>query len=306
MGSRSAVRGGAEQHTMPIHNDDNILTQLQHFSQHRRAPTDASTDPLNTQTQAQTQAQNQTQIQEHADELLNSQLELIALTTAPKTETEAENGNKTEIKAEAVADAEADAVTVTVTGLAHEIYPLLRVSSGKSANKHVPPLNFGHVSPGVFRSGHPQPANYAFLETLKLRTVLYVGDTTTDWRYYSWINSQGLNFIHLPLPASQDELAALSPQQQQCALERLATVVAIIAAAEQNGPLLVHSNKGKHRVGVAIGAARQVLDRWALAAVYAEHSLYIGGGGGAGGGGAKGGAGGVRGALIDVAEQHWN
>jgi predicted component of type VI protein secretion system len=284
---------------MATHNDSNshdILTQLQHFSQHRPAhqPTDASTDP-------QTQTQTQTQIQEHADELLNSQLELIALTTAPKTETEAENGNgnKTEI-------VEADAVANPVTGHAHEIYPLLRVSSGKSANKHVPPLNFGHVSPGVFRSGHPQPANYAFLETLKLRTVLYVGDTTTDWRYYSWIQSQGLSFIHLPLPASQDELAALSPQQQQCALERLAAVVAIIAAAEQNGPLLVHSNKGKHRVGVAIGAARQVLDRWALAAVYAEHSLYIGGGGGAGGGGAKGGAGGVRGALIDVAEQHWN
>jgi phosphoglycolate phosphatase-like HAD superfamily hydrolase len=293
------VRGGAGQHTMATHNDSNshdILTQLQHFSQHRPAhqPTDASTDP-------QTQTQTQTQIQEHADELLNSQLELIALTTAPKTETEAENGNgnKTEI-------VEADAVANPVTGHAHEIYPLLRVSSGKSANKHVPPLNFGHVSPGVFRSGHPQPANYAFLETLKLRTVLYVGDTTTDWRYYSWIQSQGLSFIHLPLPASQDELAALSPQQQQCALERLAAVVAIIAAAEQNGPLLVHSNKGKHRVGVAIGAARQVLDRWALAAVYAEHSLYIGGGGGAGGGGAKGGAGGVRGALIDVAEQHWN
>ena len=297
MGSKSAVRGGAEQHTMPTHthNDNDILTQLQHFSQHRRAPTDASADPLSTQSQAQPQ----TQIQEHADELLNSQLELIALTTAPKTETEAENGNKTEI-------VEADAVANPVTGHAHEIYPLLRVSSGKSANKHVPPLNFGHVSPGVFRSGHPQPANYAFLETLKLRTVLYVGDTTTDWRYYSWIHSQGLSFIHLPLPASQDELAALSPQQQQCALERLAAVVAIIAAAEHNGPLLVHSNKGKHRVGVAIGAARQVLDRWALAAVYAEHSLYIGGGGGAGGGGAKGGAGGVRGALIDVAEQHWN
>lgn len=36
----------------------------------------------------------------------------------------------------------------------------------------VPPLNFAMVDHGVFRSGFPDTANFSFLETLKLRSIL--------------------------------------------------------------------------------------------------------------------------------------
>lgn len=38
----------------------------------------------------------------------------------------------------------------------------------------VPPENFAVVCPGVYRCGFPKKRNFSFLETLGLRTVLYV------------------------------------------------------------------------------------------------------------------------------------
>lgn len=37
----------------------------------------------------------------------------------------------------------------------------------------VPPLNFAMVASGIYRSGHPLPINFQFLETLKLKTIMY-------------------------------------------------------------------------------------------------------------------------------------
>ena len=38
----------------------------------------------------------------------------------------------------------------------------------------VPPLNFAMVEHGVFRSGFPEASNFPFLQSLGLRSVLYV------------------------------------------------------------------------------------------------------------------------------------
>jgi tyrosine-protein phosphatase SIW14 len=36
----------------------------------------------------------------------------------------------------------------------------------------VPPSNFSMVEDGIFRSGFPQPCNFAFLDTLNLRSIM--------------------------------------------------------------------------------------------------------------------------------------
>ena len=41
-----------------------------------------------------------------------------------------------------------------------------------SEGLYVPPLNFAMVDAGVYRSGFPDTANFSFLETLELRSVL--------------------------------------------------------------------------------------------------------------------------------------
>jgi protein tyrosine/serine phosphatase len=38
----------------------------------------------------------------------------------------------------------------------------------------------------------------------------------------------------------------------------------------------VHSNKGKHRVGVLVGCMRRLLQRWSIAAIHAEYGRFAG------------------------------
>ena len=38
----------------------------------------------------------------------------------------------------------------------------------------IPPINFGQVELDLYRSGHPTELNFPFLETLNLRTVIYL------------------------------------------------------------------------------------------------------------------------------------
>lgn len=39
---------------------------------------------------------------------------------------------------------------------------------------YIPPLNFSMVDNGIFRSGFPESANFSFLQTLGLRSIMYV------------------------------------------------------------------------------------------------------------------------------------
>jgi tyrosine-protein phosphatase SIW14 len=39
---------------------------------------------------------------------------------------------------------------------------------------YIPPLNFSMVDNGIFRSGFPDSANFSFLQSLGLRSIMYV------------------------------------------------------------------------------------------------------------------------------------
>lgn len=45
----------------------------------------------------------------------------------------------------------------------------------------------------------------------------------------------------------------------------------------RNYPILVHSNKGKHRVGTLVGVMRKLLQGWSLAAIFDEYGRFAGG-----------------------------
>ena len=44
-----------------------------------------------------------------------------------------------------------------------------------------------------------------------------------------------------------------------------------------NYPMLIHSNKGKHRVGIIVGIVRKILQGWSIASIYQEYGLFSGG-----------------------------
>lgn len=196
------------------------------------------------------------------DELLNSQIGLLQLSQSPGTLAEhnthfnKENEHTEETRREGY-------------------YTSLKILASKP--RYFPPLNFGVVNSDIYRSGHPQKINYPFLESLKLKTIIYVGDKTNNWEYYAWVKSQpGVQFKHFPLeigPMAGEAASGSFEATQEMNREMLAAIAAIVCVPA-NLPVLIHSNKGKHRVGMAVAAIRRENERWTLAAIYDEFGKY--------------------------------
>lgn len=192
------------------------------------------------------------------DELLNSQLELLQLAASPGTMVRQTDGRT---------DA---AAAGSSSGRPRRHYTSLKILA--SEPRYFPPLNFGVVESDLYRCGHPQVINFPFLESLKLRTIIYVGDKTNNWDYYRWIQRQPqpVGFVHVPLDLVSATDASATATATAAQLNYLLAVV----AHSHNYPILIHSNKGKHRVGVVVALIRKLLQGWVLAAVYDEYGKY--------------------------------
>ena len=49
---------------------------------------------------------------------------------------------------------------------------------------YIPPLNFGMVEEGVYRSGAMNELNFPFIERLKLKTIVYLEPDEPDPQMY--------------------------------------------------------------------------------------------------------------------------
>lgn len=135
----------------------------------------------------------------------------------------------------------------------------------------VPPLNFALVAEDVYRSGHPLEVNYPFLTNLGLRTIVYIGDRkeSDNEGYKAWANGQNINWIHFY------EKSAKEPFTENDKLVIKKTLEIILDS--RNLPVLVHSNKGKHRVGVLVGVMRMLVHGWSLATIFDEYIKFAAG-----------------------------
>ncbi|ODV94980.1 hypothetical protein PACTADRAFT_20007, partial [Pachysolen tannophilus NRRL Y-2460] len=135
--------------------------------------------------------------------------------------------------------------------------------------KYVPPINFALVEDGIYRSGHPQPINFPFLSNLKLKTIIYLGDKEDNYDYYKWIKQQGIHFHYLKMETSVAPLIFNDPEVIKAALNLIINI--------ENYPILIHSNKGKHRIGVLVGVMRKLLQGWCLSGTFDEYDKFSGG-----------------------------
>ncbi|CAL9733230.1 tyrosine-protein phosphatase-like protein Oca2p [Monosporozyma servazzii] len=143
--------------------------------------------------------------------------------------------------------------------------------SNDNCSHYIPPLNFSPVvstDVSLYRSGYPMPINYRFIkERLHLQTILYVGDKEDpSEEYIEFLSREGINFI----PVHMDSCNDVNIQEQ------LDNILHIILNVD-NYPILIHSNKGKHRVGVVVGIIRKLLQGWSIAGVYQEYGIFSGG-----------------------------
>jgi len=149
---------------------------------------------------------------------------------------------------------------------------------------YVPPLNFATVQPGtVYRSGFPRLQNYAFLETLGLKGVMYLADQDFRADTLNWAEGRGLKVKHLRIESNKEPLVEASMKDMEDAL--------LFAKDPENLPLLVFCNRGRHRVGLFSALLRRE-EGWSLSVVFEEYRRFfspvegadrIGGGEGSGG-----------------------
>lgn len=168
----------------------------------------------------------------------------------------------------------------------------------------VPPLNFSLVEDSIYRSGFPMPINYPFLQQLGIKTIIYLGDLGLEKKekkdkkekklkeekdkkdkkpkdkhgtaeimdnYKNWIATTDITFHHLVMESSQEPF--LLKERHEQSQKSLVTALELVLN-KQNFPILIHSNKGKHRIGVLVGLMRKILQGWCMSGVFEEYEKF--------------------------------
>lgn len=131
----------------------------------------------------------------------------------------------------------------------------------------VPPPLYGLVEEDVHRCGQPTVANFAFLERLKLRTVVYLSPDLSDMVFKDFLRDEKIEFLHL---GAEKESTPWAPISEGTVLETLALIL-----NPDKHPILVVDHLGMHRTGVVFGCLRKT-QRWALTSIVEEYRRYAG------------------------------
>ncbi|KAK9459148.1 protein-tyrosine phosphatase [Lipomyces oligophaga] len=133
----------------------------------------------------------------------------------------------------------------------------------------VPPLNFAMVASGIYRSGHPLPINFPFLEKLKLKSIIYLDEGDLRKVNVDWAQKNNVKLFHFRMENCKLPFVENDPKAITDALQ--------VVLDSRNFPILMFSNKGKHRVGVLVGAMRKILQKWSLASIFDEYGQFAAG-----------------------------
>ncbi|XP_027086883.2 inositol diphosphatase DSP1-like isoform X2 [Coffea arabica] len=72
-----------------------------------------------------------------------------------------------------------------------------------------PPLNFSMVDYGVFRSGFPEPANFSFLRTLGLRSIIYLCPEPYPVANAEFLKANGIRLFQFGIEGSKHRTGCL-------------------------------------------------------------------------------------------------
>ncbi|KAK0588767.1 hypothetical protein LWI29_005175 [Acer saccharum] len=153
--------------------------------------------------------------------------------------------------------------TIEVVDLPMPSPPLLAADGDEFSL--VPPLNFSMVDNGIFRSGFPDSANFAFLQTLRLRSIIYLCPEPYPDANTEFLKSDGIRLFQFEIEGHKEPFVNIPEDMIREALKVLLDV--------RNHPVLIHCKRGKHRTGCLVGCLRK-LQRWCLSSVFDEYQRY--------------------------------
>ncbi|KAI4350165.1 hypothetical protein L6164_010674 [Bauhinia variegata] len=143
----------------------------------------------------------------------------------------------------------------------------LIVEEGLDDDILVPPPNFSLVEDGIFRSSFPQPSNFGFLQTLNLRSIIYLCPEPYPQENLEFLRSKNIRLFQFGIEG-KTELPASIPKDT--VMEALKVLIDV-----RNHPVLIHCKRGKHRTGCLVGCLRK-LQNWCLSSVFEEYQRFAG------------------------------
>ncbi|KAJ8461733.1 hypothetical protein OPV22_034659 [Ensete ventricosum] len=129
----------------------------------------------------------------------------------------------------------------------------------------VPPLNFAMVDYGVFRSGFPDAANFGFLRTLSLRSVLCLCPEPYPEANVNFLRANGIRLFQFGIDGCKEPFVNIPEDTIHEALKAVLDI--------RNHPIVIHCKRGKHRTGCLVGCLRK-LQRWCLASIFDEYQRF--------------------------------
>ncbi|KAL8159204.1 hypothetical protein V2J09_000741 [Rumex salicifolius] len=131
----------------------------------------------------------------------------------------------------------------------------------------VPPSNFSMVDEGVYRSGFPQPCNFGFLETLNLKSIIYLCPEPYPEEHCEFLESRNIKLYQFGIEGKKETSVNMPVDMVTQALKILIDV--------RNHPVLIHCKRGKHRTGCLVGCLRK-LQNWRLSSMIDEYRHFAG------------------------------
>ncbi|XP_057460690.1 tyrosine-protein phosphatase DSP1-like [Actinidia eriantha] len=129
----------------------------------------------------------------------------------------------------------------------------------------MPPLNFSMVDSGIFRSGFPDTANFAFLQTLGLRSIICLCPEPYPEANAQFVDSNGIQLFQFGIESYKEPFVNIPEDTIREALKVVLDV--------KNHPILIHCKRGKHRTGCLVGCLRK-LQRWCLSSAFDEYQRF--------------------------------
>ncbi|KAJ0240177.1 Tyrosine-protein phosphatase DSP2 [Hirschfeldia incana] len=174
--------------------------------------------------------------------------------------------------------------------------PLVEVSGLGELNL-TPPLNFAMVDNGIFRSGFPGSANFSFLKTLGLRSIISLCPEAYPENNMQFLKSNGIKLFQFGIkgykcpPGLENEVwlhlwnskhqkegsytnanSKTSEPFVNISDHKIREALKVLVD-EKNHPLLIHCNRGKHRTGCLVGCMRK-LQKWCLTSIFDEYQRF--------------------------------
>ncbi|KAL1221816.1 Tyrosine-protein phosphatase DSP2 [Cardamine amara subsp. amara] len=163
----------------------------------------------------------------------------------------------------------------------------------------IPPLNFAMVDNGIFRSGFPELANFSFLKTLGLRSIISLCPEAYPENNMQFLKSNGIRLFQFGIEGSKSKclprlenevwlhiwsskhqkedsytngISKTSETNVNIPDHKIREALKVLLD-EKNHPLLIHCNRGKHRTGCLVGCMRK-LQKWCLVSIFDEYQRF--------------------------------